>query len=310
MRIVFFGTPEFAVPSLRALVSGHDEVVGVVCQPDRPAGRGQHLAAPPVKGAAQAVHVPILQPHKIRTPEFLQQLRNWAPDLIVVVAYGRILPTTILELPPRGCVNVHASLLPQYRGAAPMQWAILNGDERTGVTIMQMSEEMDAGDILLQRETLIGADESLPALHDRLAALGAAALMEGLEQLRNGTLKPQQQDPALVTFAPMIRKEDGRIDWSRPAPEIARRVRAFDPWPSAYTALHGKRLKICRARPGDRASGAAETPGTVKGIGDVIRVACGEGDLLIDELQLEGRKQLRASELSRSGHLEIETQLG
>lgn len=310
MRIVFFGTPDFAVPSLQTLVSGPDRVVGVVCQPDRPAGRGQHLTSPPVKRAAEAANVPILQPHKVRTPEFLEQLRNWAPELIVVVAYGRILPTTVLELPPRGCVNVHASLLPRYRGAAPMQWAILNGDERTGVTIMQMSEEMDAGDILLQREAPIGADESLPSLHDRLAALGAAALMEALEQLRSGTLKPRQQDPALVTFAPMIRKEDGRIDWSHPAPEIARRVRAFDPWPSAYTAIHGKRLKICRARPGDPASGSARLPGTVTAIGDIIRVACGEGDLLIDELQLEGRKQLQAKELSRSGQLEIGTQLG
>lgn len=309
MRIVFFGTPEFAVPSLEALVSGPDEVVGVVCQPDRPAGRGQRLTAPAVKRAAQAAGLPVVQPTTIRAPEFFEQLRTWAPDLIVVVAYGRILPKTILELPCHGCINVHASLLPRHRGAAPMQWAILCGDTETGVTIMQMSEEMDAGHILLQRRTPIGADESLPSLHDRLARLGAAALTEALEALRRGMLKPRPQDPALATFAPQIRKEDGRIDWSRPAAEIARRVRAFDPWPSAYTELHGRRLRICRARAVSASTALAQPPGTVTGIGAAIRVRCGEGDLMIEELQLEGRKRLRAAEFSRSGQLDVGSRL-
>jgi methionyl-tRNA formyltransferase len=310
MRIIFFGTPEFAVPPLKALLAGPDDVVGVVCQPDRPAGRGQRLTAPPVKRVAAAASIPILQPQKVRTSDFLEQLRQWQPDLIVVVAYGRILPKAVLELPPHGCINVHASLLPRYRGAAPMQWAILNGDAKTGVTIIQMSEEMDAGDILLTRETPLGSEEALPSLQSRLAALGAEALVEALEELRAGRLQPQPQDPRRVTFAPMIRKEDGAIDWSRPAAEIARRVRAFDPWPSAYTTLYGKRLKICRARvdKGDR--GTAERPGTVVAVGDTIRVVCGEGDLLIEELQLEGRKRLSAGDLSRGSAIAVGAHLG
>lgn len=310
MRIIFFGTPDFAVPSLKALLTGPDDIVGIVCQPDRPAGRGQHLTAPPVKQIAVAAGVPVLQPDKIRTPEFLEQLRTWKPDLIVVAAYGRILPNSILELPPHGCINVHASLLPKYRGAAPMQWAILNGDAKTGVTIMQMSEEMDAGDILLSRETPLGGEEALPSLQTRLAALGAEALMDALKELRAGKLHPQPQDPSRVTFAPMIRKEDGAIDWGRPAAEIARRVRAFDPWPSAYTALDGKRLKICRTRAhkGDR--GTAVPAGTVVAVGETIRVVCGEGDLLIEELQLEGRKRLSAGDLSRGSAIAVGARLG
>jgi methionyl-tRNA formyltransferase len=258
-----------------------------------------------VKRAALAAALPVLQPSKIKTPDFFEQLRAMSPDLIIVVAYGRILPASILELPRHGCINVHASLLPRHRGAAPMQWAIAAGDDHTGVTIMQMSEEMDAGDILSQRETPIGPAETLPSLHDRLAELGAVALMETLEQVRTGTLKPRPQNPALVTFAPMIQKEEGRIDWNRPAFEIVRRLRAFDPWPSAYTTLEGKRLKICGARAGSAPPGTAAAPGTVTAIGDVIRVACGEGELLIDELQLEGRKRLRAAEFSRNRQLDV-----
>jgi methionyl-tRNA formyltransferase len=301
MRIIFFGTPDFAVPSLQALLSGPDEVVGVVCQPDRPAGRGQHLTAPPVKQAAAAAGIPVLQPEKIRTPEFLEQLRRWKPDLIVVAAYGRILPNSVLELPTHGCINVHASLLPRYRGAAPMQWAILNGDERTGITIMQVAEKMDAGDMLLQRATPIAADDTLASLHDRLARIGAAALSDAIEEIRGGRAEPVPQDEAQVTYAPMIKKEDGRIDWSRSAAEIERRARAFDPWPSAYTSLHGKQLKIWRARVGRTDRRGA--PGTVLAVGDTVRVACGRDDLLIEELQLEGRKRVTAAEFGRGGHV-------
>jgi methionyl-tRNA formyltransferase len=301
MRIIFFGTPDFAVPSLRGLLAGADEVVGVVCQPDRPAGRGQRLTAPPVKETAIAAGVPVLQPEKIRTAEFLDQLRGWAPDLIVVAAYGRILPNSILELPPHGCINVHASLLPRYRGAAPMQWAIANGDERTGVTIMQVAEKMDAGDMLLQRATPISGDDTLSSLHDRLADIGAAALIEAIDQIRSGTARPVAQDETQVVYAPMIKKEDGLIDWSRPATEIERRVRAFDPWPSAHTRLHGKLLKISRATVERSDSSAA--PGTVLGVGDAIRVACGRDRLAISELQLEGRKRLTAGEFTRGGHV-------
>lgn len=308
-RIVFFGTPEFAVPSFEALRSGPDTLVGVVCQPDKPAGRGQQLTAPPVKLAAQAARVPILQPTKVRTPEFLDALRAWQPDLIVVAAYGRILPATVLDLPPLGCINVHASLLPRYRGAAPIQWSILNGDVETGITIMQMSEEMDAGDILLQRATPIAPTETYGELQARLAGLGAQVLLEALDGLRRGTLKPVPQDPAQVSMAPMIHKADGRIDWQQPAERIACRVRAFHPWPSAFTYLHGKLLKIHRARAA--ASTRTAAPGTLTAVAlDALHIATTCGDLLIEELQLEGRKRMAASDFARGGHVQVGTLLG
>jgi methionyl-tRNA formyltransferase len=302
MRIIFFGTPDFAVPSLLALLAGPDDVVTVVCQPDRPAGRGRHLTPPPVKLAALAANVPVLQPTKIRTEEFLDELRRARPDLIVVAAYGRILPAGILTLAPHGCINVHASLLPKYRGAAPMQWAILNGEDRTGITIMRVVEELDAGDILLQREVPIGPGDTLATIHDRLAALGAETLLEAIEALRRGALSAIPQDPAKVTFAPMIEKEDGRIDWRLTATDLERRVRAFHPWPSAYTFLQGKLLKVTRAR-ATASLKADAPPGTVVALGEVVRVACGTGDLAVEELQLEGRRRLGAAEFIRGGHV-------
>lgn len=298
-RIVFFGTPSFAVPSLQALIDGPDVVVGVVCQPDRPSGRGQRVTAPPVKQLAQVHGISVLQPEKVRTPEFLEQLRAWTPDLGVVAAYGRILPKAVLDLPRRGCVNVHASLLPRYRGAAPIQWAILRGETETGVTIMQMNERMDEGDILLQEATAIGPEETYGELQDRLACLGATALMRTLDAMARGTLVPQPQEHARATLAPMLEKEHGRIDWSQPAVEIARRVRGFAPWPSAFTFLDGKRLKIHRARPAARKTDAP--PGTVVDVGSTIDVATGDGVLKIEVLQLEGRKPLGAAEFANSG---------
>jgi len=307
MRIVFFGTPTFAVPSLRVLLDRPDPVVGVVCQPDKPAGRGQHLTVAPVKQAAVNAGLPVLQPERLRTDDFFEALRRWAPELIVVAAYGRILPKVLLDLPPRGCINVHASLLPRYRGAAPIQWAILRGEERTGVTIMQMNERMDAGDVLLQRDTPIGTEETYGELQLRLAALGAAALVEALECLRAGTLAAQPQREAEVTLAPMIRKEDGHIDWTHPAIQIARAVRAFNPWPSAFSHLGGKLLKIHRAHIGAMTTAA---PGTVTDTAGGITVATGSGGLVIDELQLEGRKRLPAAEFVRGGTLRPGSVLG
>ena len=309
LRIVFFGTPEFAVPSLRALLAGPDPVVAVVCQPDKPAGRGQQLMAPPVKRAALEASIPVLQPEKLRVPDFAAILRPLAPDLIVVAAYGKILPTALLELPKHGCINVNASLLPKYRGAAPIQWAILRGETETGITIMQMNERMDAGDTLLQRATSIGADETYGELQARLAELGAPVLIEAIAQLRAGTLRPQAQRETEVTLAPMIKKEDGRIDWSQPAVHIARMVRAFNPWPSAFTHLGGKLLKIHRAHA--IASGHARPPGTVAALDDGrISVAAGDGLLVVDELQLEGRKRLSAVEFARGGTIKVGTVLG
>jgi methionyl-tRNA formyltransferase len=308
LKIVFFGTPEFAVPSLRALLAGSDPLVGVVCQPDKPAGRGQQLAAPPVKRVALEAGVQVLQPQKLRTPDFAELLRPLAPDLIVVAAYGKILPKSILDLPRHGCINVHASLLPKYRGAAPIQWAILRGEERSGVTIMQMNERMDAGDILLQRETPIGPDETHGELQARLAELGAAALIEALARLRAGTLTAVPQCEADMTLAPMIKKEDGRIDWTQPAVAIACMVRAFNPWPSAFTFLGDKLLKIHKAH-ATAAAGTA-SPGTITALHDGISIATGSGTLVLQELQLEGRKRLSAADFVRGGHITVGAALG
>jgi methionyl-tRNA formyltransferase len=308
LRLVFFGTPQFAVPSLRALLAGTDPVVGVVCQPDKPAGRGQRLNVPPVKQAALEAQVPVLQPEKLRSPEFLEALRQWAPDLIVVAAYGRILPKTVLDLPAHGCINVHGSLLPKYRGAAPVQWAILRGEETTGVTIMQMNERMDAGDILLQRETRIRSEETYGELQARLAEIGARALMEAIAQLHAGTIQARAQREEDVTLAPIIKKEDGCIDWTQPATAIARRVRAFNPWPSAFTYLDGKLLKIHRAHPDAGRSTAA--PGSVVQPHGDLAVATGDGVLVLDELQLEGRKRLSVAEFARGGGIKVGTVLG
>lgn len=307
-RVVFFGTPEFAVPSLQALLDGPDEVVGVICQPDKPAGRGQRLQPPPVKVVAERHGVPVAQPVKLKTDEVPNLLRSWAPDVAIVAAYGRILPATILVLPPHGCINVHASLLPKYRGASPIQGALLAGETVTGVTIMCMNERMDEGDILLQRRVPIVPGETYGELQTRLAALGAEALMEALAALHAGTLAATPQDHAAATYVGMIRKEQGAIDWTAPATRIACAVRAFNPWPSAHTLLAGKLLKVHRADADEEPSAAA--PGTVVGIGDAIRVASGRGVLAVTELQLEGRRALSAAEFARGGALRVGDRLG
>jgi len=306
-RIVFFGTPDFAVPTLRALLAGPDHVVGVICQPDKPAGRGQHLTPPPVKQVAGDAGVPVFQPEKLRAPDAIATLTAWAPDLIVVAAYGKILPKSILDLPPLGCINVHGSILPKYRGAAPIQWAILRGETRTGVTIMRMNERMDAGDILLTVETEIGPGETYGALQARLAELGAPVLCEAVARLHAGTLVGRPQREEDMTLAPMIKKDDGRVDWHRPAIDLARMVRAFNPWPSVFTHLAGKQLKIHRARADARPADAP--PGTVVSLSDGIGVATGEGTLVLDELQLEGRKRLHAAEFAR-GSINVGAVLG
>lgn len=307
-RVVFFGTPEFAVPPLQALLAGPDRVVGVVCQPDKPAGRGQQLQAPPVKRLAEQHGVAVAQPVKVKTEDLPNLLRSWTPDLAIVAAYGRILPTAVLEAPRLGCINVHASLLPRYRGAAPIQWALLRGETTTGVTIMRMNERMDEGDMLLQRETAVEPGETYGALQQRLAALGAAALMEALAGLHAGTLRDTPQDAAAATYAPMIRKADGAIDWTQPAPAIAWRVRAFNPWPSAFTMHRGRLLKVHRARAQPAAHSAA--PGTVLSLGEVIRIATGSGVLEIEELQVEGKRALQAREFGRGGGLAVGDRLG
>jgi methionyl-tRNA formyltransferase len=261
-----------------------------------------------VKRLAEQHGVPVAQPVKVKTAELPNLLRSWTPDLAIVAAYGRILPAAVLEAPRLGCINVHASLLPRYRGAAPIQWALLRGEATTGVTIMRMNERMDEGDMLLQRATPIEPGESYGALQDRLAELGAAALMEALAGLHAGTLRATPQDNAAATYAPMIRKADGAIDWTQPAQAIAWRVQAFNPWPSAFTTHGGRLLKLHRARALPEPASAA--PGTVLALGDVIRVATADGVLAVEALQLEGKRALAAREFARGGGLAPGDRLG
>ncbi len=248
MRLVFMGTPDFAATSLEALLRSDDSVVGVVTQPDRPKGRGQTLTPSPVKLLAQREQIPLLQPLKMKDPEFLQALTGWQPNLIVVAAFGRILPPVILSLPPLGCINVHGSLLPKYRGAGPIQWAIINGETETGITTMLMDEGMDTGAILLQETIPITPHDTAGTLSPRLAELGGKLLVETIAQLKAGTLVPRQQDSSRATMAPLLKKEDGVIDWALPATALANRIRGLAPWPGAYTTVGGSdRWTIWRA---------------------------------------------------------------
>ncbi|MCX8072518.1 MAG: methionyl-tRNA formyltransferase [Candidatus Binatia bacterium] len=299
-RIVFFGTPEFAVPSLQALVNAGEHVVGVVTQPDKPAGRGRHLTPPPVKSFAENTGIPVVQPEKVRgNAEFLRVLRGWQPDVIVVVAYGKILPREILEIPPHGCINVHASLLPRYRGAAPIQWALIRGESESGITIMLMTEEMDAGPILLQRRVSIASEETYGELQKRLAHLGAACLLEALHAWHKGVLQPRLQDAAQVSFAPLIRSDLGKIDWQKPAAEIAQLVRGLSPSPGAYFLWKGRRVKVYRARVQSSEEQLRLDPGTIVRVDPRLEVACGDGVLELVEIQVEGRRQGKGSEVAR-----------
>jgi methionyl-tRNA formyltransferase len=284
MRIVFMGTPEFAVPSLDALLKSADQVVGIVTQPDRPKGRGQILTPSPVKLVAQREQIPILQPTKMKDPEFLAALTDWKPDVIAVAAFGRILPPAILSLPPSGCINVHGSLLPKYRGAGPIQWAIINGERETGITTMQLDQGMDTGAMLLQETIAITPDDTAGSLSPKLAALGGRLLVATLAGLKAGTLIPRPQDHGQATLAPLLKKEDGLIDWSGPATMIANRIRGLTPWPGAHTFLQTVRWTIYGAVALDERSTVA--PGYITALKrDAIHVATGQGILAINELQ-------------------------
>lgn len=293
LRTVFMGTPSFAVASLAALAEVVD-VTLVLCNPDRPAGRGRSMASPPVKDEAVRRGIPVFQPGKARHPDAVARIAAEAPDLIVVVAYGHILPQSILDIPPLGCVNVHASLLPKYRGAAPINWAVARGETSTGITIMRMDAGMDTGPILHVRETPIGGGDTAETMFSKLSILGAEALREALGRLSEGTLVETPQDAALATYAPMLKKEHGRIDWSRPAREVRDLVRGMTPWPSAFALHAGKTLKVLPpAIAGE--SGAAGEPGEIVALGrDGIAVACGEGVLRLRVVQPEGGKAMDA----------------
>ena len=292
MRIVFMGTPQFAVASLEACFR-LGEVVAVVTQPDRPKGRGQQLVAPPVKEAALRHGVDVWQPERIKGTDFDVRLKALKPDVAVVTAYGRILPKGVLEAPLHGCVNVHASLLPRFRGAAPIQWAIASGDEKTGVCLMKMDEGMDTGAVIARAELPIGPDDTSATMHDKLSALGAKVLEENLPAFLAGTLSPVAQPSEGVVMAPMVKKEDGKLDFTRPAAELERRSRAFDPWPGAWTTFGGQVLKVKKVKVGS-GQGA---PGTVLSAGaGGIEVACGAGSLVLLELQPEGKKPMTAQQ--------------
>ncbi len=298
MDVLFMGTPEFAAPTLQALLGSRHDLRAVVTQPDKPAGRGRRLSAPKVKQLALAHEIPCLQPTALNDPTVEDALSALEPEVIVVAAYGKILPPSILNIPPMGCINVHASLLPKYRGAAPIQWAIINGETETGITIMLMDEEMDHGPILLQRPVPILPDETAGELHDRLAALGPPCLLEALEGLEAGSLTPRTQDHAEATYAPMLSKEDGRLDWSEPAERVVNRVRGVTPWPGATTSLGGEPIKVWRASASS--AEASGRPGEVVAVGeDGLTVACGRGALRIEELQVAGRRRMAAASFLR-----------
>ena len=292
-RIVFMGTPDFAVPSLQALLDKGENVVCVITQPDRPKGRGRKLVMPPVKELALEASIPVLQPESIRDENFAQTLQSYEPDIIALTAYGNILPANIINLPPLGTINVHGSLLPRYRGAAPIQWALLNGEKETGVTIMQMDEGVDTGDILLQEKLAIGPDDTAGSLSVRLAGLGGEALGRAIDLLRTGKLHPRKQDDSLACSAPLLRKEDGLVNWSDPAEKISCQIRGLDPWPTTYTTLDGKRLRLFTSEAADRTLCSGSEPGTVCAADrSGLLVATGDGCLLIKEIQAEGSKRM------------------
>ena len=295
MRIVFMGTPEFAVPSLRALVEAGHDVAGVFTQPDKPKNRGMKLQPTPVKEYALTQNLPVFQPAKMRDGEALAILKELSPELIVVAAYGKILPVEILELPPRGCINVHSSLLPKYRGAAPINWAILNGEAESGVTIMYMAEGLDTGDMIAAKATPIALDENAQQLHDRLALMGAGLVTQVVADLERGEVSAKAQDDALSCYAPMLSKELSPIDWSKPARRIHDQVRGLYPWPSATAEIDGVRCKILRTALTGETTGKA--PGSfVQADKHGMKVACGGGEVLeILEFQPDGKKRMAAA---------------
>ena len=310
MRIVFMGTPEFAVPSLNALLEAGHQVCGVFCQPDKPVGRHQNkLQPPPVKVVAQEHDIPVFQPTKLRDGSALAQLQEWNPELIVVAAYGRILPDEILHLPPKGCINVHSSLLPRYRGAAPIHWAIVNGDEETGVTIMDMATELDAGDIISQVKTPIDSEETVEMLHDRLAQLGGTLLVQTVADIAAGTAVRTKQEASQVTYAPMLSRALSPINWKRTAKEIHNQVRGLVPWPATSTDIFGgetvKVFSVCEPDLTTQKEAGTILAANQQG----IDVACGDGKVIrILELQAPGSRRMAAADYLRGHPIKVDDQ--
>ena len=297
MRIVFMATGEIAEATFSALLDSNYEVVGLVTQPDRPVGRKQILTAPGVKNLAIEEGIPVIQPESIREEESLQQLRDWAPEIIVVMAYGQILPSSLFEIPSRAIINLHGSLLPKYRGAACIQGALMNGDEEAGWSVIHVVKKLDAGNIILQHPFEIAPEETGGQLHDRLALAGPAALLEALYLFEQGEVEGVPQEESEMTYVPKLLREDGRIDWSKPTIEIERMIRAYHPWPGTFCELGGKRLKIF---PPVRVSGKSGEAGEYLGLVDGgLEVACGVGSLVLSELQPEGSRKMSGAELAR-----------
>lgn len=293
MRIVFMGTPDFSVPALKALVEAGHEVTAVVTQPDKPKGRGKAVQLTPVKEQALAYGIPVYQPRRVREPEFIEIMKEQRPDAVVVVAFGQIIPQAILDIPRYGCVNIHASLLPKYRGAAPIQWAVIDGEEKTGITTMKMDAGLDTGDMLEQEEVVIAPDETGGSLHDKLCQVGGRLILSTLKGLEDGTITPRPQPETGSCYASRLTKELGDIDWSRDAAAIERLIRGLNPWPSAYTAFGGKTLKLWEAKVMEEA-GFEDAPCGQVVVCDrhTLAVKTGKGLLSIRELQLEGKKRM------------------
>ena len=309
MKIVFMGTPDFALASLDKLIDGGYEIDAVVTQPDRPKGRGKKLTPPPVKERALEAGLRVLQPERVKDSGFIEALKELSPDIIIVVAYGQILPEEIINLPAMGCINVHASLLPKYRGAAPINWCIINGESRTGVTTMYMDKGMDTGDILLQRETEIGENETAGELHDRLAALGADLLLETLEGLQRNEVERKAQDHSAATYAPQLDRETGRVDWNSDAKSIYNLIRGTNPWPGCYTVYKGERMKIWEAKVLEQKSRGTAGKVLEAGHGGML-VQAGSGTLLVTKIQMPSSRVMTVDEYLRGNSLETGYILG
>ena len=313
MRVVFMGTPEFAVPTLQHLIDSAYSVVGVVCQPDRPSGRGKKIQFGPVKTLALAQNLPVFQPVKMKAPEFMETLQLWNPEVIVVAAFGRILPQVILDLPPKGCLNVHGSLLPKYRGAAPIQWAVINGEPETGVTIMVMDAGMDTGDILEQAVIPILVEDTAGDVAMRMAEMGGSLLVSTLKKWMVGTIDVQSQDSSQATLAPILKKEDGLLDWNQSAISLANRIRGLSPWPGAFTFVHGERLGIWKVQVEEHDENAMlpsknnqDAPGTIVGVTKhAVHVQTGNGLLHLLEVQPANKKRMTVTQYVAGHHIQV-----
>lgn len=309
MKVIFMGTPDFAVPCLQALIDNKHEVLAVVTQPDRPVGRSSKLMPPPVKEKAMQYNIPVLQPEKIKAPEAVEALKALQPEVIVVVAFGQILSQAVLDIPPKGCINVHGSLLPKLRGAAPIQWSIINGDKTTGVTTMFMDKGLDTGDMILKREFEVYEDDTYETLHNRMSGIGAEVLIETLKLIAEGKAPRTPQEHDKHTYAPMLQKTTGRIDWSKSAREVYNLIRGTYPWPGSYSTYMGKKFKVFASEIYEEESVNSEY-GIIKEVGrDFLLVSCGKGSLKILELQFENEKRMGVEVYLRGHNIEINTRL-